>query len=38
MFSERHQNSFVAGKSKDEAMGDYIIKVKQLLEAAGLPA
>ncbi|RZB93196.1 Acyl-CoA-binding protein isoform A [Glycine soja] len=28
----------VEGKSKDEAMGDYIIKVKQLLEAAGLPA
>lgn len=24
----------MAGKSKDEAMGDYITKVKQLLEAA----
>jgi len=38
MFSERHQNSFLAGKSKDEAMSDYITKVKQLLEAAGMPA
>ncbi|XP_014519921.1 acyl-CoA-binding protein isoform X2 [Vigna radiata var. radiata] len=28
----------VEGKSKDEAMNDYITKVKQLLEAAGLPA
>ncbi|KAK8712158.1 hypothetical protein V6N13_147405 [Hibiscus sabdariffa] len=26
----------VEGKSKDEAMGDYITKVKQLLEAAGM--
>ncbi|KAG2376388.1 hypothetical protein LR48_Vigan06g072800 [Vigna angularis] len=28
----------VEGKSKDEAMNDYITKVKQLLEEAGLPA
>ena len=28
---------FLAGKSKEEAMNDYITKVKQLLEAAGLP-
>lgn len=29
---------FLAGKSKDEAMSDYITKVKQLLEEAGLSA
>jgi hypothetical protein len=29
---------FFAAKSKEEAMGDYITKVKQLLEAAGIPA
>ncbi|CAJ1930928.1 unnamed protein product [Sphenostylis stenocarpa] len=28
----------VEGKSKDEAMCDYVTKVKQLLEEAGLPA
>ncbi len=28
----------VEGKSKDEAMSDYITKVKQLLEEAGLSA
>ncbi|KAK2427469.1 acyl-CoA binding protein [Trifolium repens] len=28
----------VEAKSKEEAMGDYITKVKQLLEAAGIPA
>lgn len=27
--------TFVAGKSKEEAMGDYVTKVKQLLEEAG---
>lgn len=29
---------YFAGKSKDEAMSDYITKVKQLLEEAGLSA
>ncbi|TKY70139.1 Acyl-CoA-binding protein [Spatholobus suberectus] len=28
----------VEGKSKEEAMNDYITKVKQLLEEAGMPA
>jgi acyl-CoA-binding protein len=28
----------LAGKSKDEAMGDYVTKVKQLLEEAGVSA
>ncbi|GMH09148.1 hypothetical protein Nepgr_010988 [Nepenthes gracilis] len=28
----------VKGKTQEEAMSDYITKVKQLLEAAGLPA
>lgn len=30
------QNLFLTGKSKDEAMGDYITKVKQLMEQAGM--
>jgi len=37
MFSQSILLCF-AGKSKDEAMNDYITKVKQLLEEAGLPA
>ncbi|KAK7407054.1 hypothetical protein VNO78_08694 [Psophocarpus tetragonolobus] len=28
----------VEGKSKEEAMNDYITKVKQMLEEAGMPA
>jgi len=37
MFSQRIK-PFFAAKSTDDAMNDYIIKVKQLLEQAGLPA
>ncbi|KAD3641575.1 hypothetical protein E3N88_30799 [Mikania micrantha] len=43
MFSMRERAKWdawkaVEAKSKDEAMNDYITKVKQLLEEAGLPA
>jgi len=34
----RASNYFFAGKTKEEAMNDYITKVKQLLEEAGMPA
>ena len=34
----KKRNLLLAGKSKDEAMNDYITKVKQLLEEAGMPA